>query len=92
MVRPQKNYNKISPVTVTMNAVLGFQNGCSKEIGKFMESYKETLTPASLSLYYYIAYQFIQQMHGNEKSDKIEVKHVYNLMLLHTPLLWKEWV
>ncbi|CAC5379290.1 unnamed protein product [Mytilus coruscus] len=70
VVYPQNN--KIHPMTVTMNAVLGFGNGCSKDIGKFMESYKETLTPASLSLYYYIAYQFIQQMHENEKRIKIE--------------------
>ncbi|CAC5398408.1 unnamed protein product [Mytilus coruscus] len=70
VVSPQNN--KIHPVTVTMNAVLGFGNGFSKDIGKFMESYKETLTPASLSLYYYIAYQFIQQMHENQKPIKVE--------------------
>ncbi|CAC5398404.1 TRPM7 [Mytilus coruscus] len=64
--------NKNHPITVTMNAVLEFRGESSKNIGKFMETYKEKLTPASLSLYYYIAYQFIQQMHEKQKLVKIE--------------------
>ena len=32
------------------------------ETKDFMESYENSMTPASLSLYFYIAYQFIQEI------------------------------
>lgn len=32
-----------------------------EEVEEFMSSYKNSLTPASLRLYFYLAYQFIQQ-------------------------------
>ncbi|VDI13157.1 Hypothetical predicted protein [Mytilus galloprovincialis] len=37
---------------------------------KFKESIKEILTPSSLPLYYYIAYQLIQRMQGDKKATK----------------------
>jgi hypothetical protein len=39
----------------------------------FMEDYQNSMTPASLSLYFYIAYQFIQEIPNESEDDKKEV-------------------
>ncbi|XP_063431695.1 transient receptor potential cation channel subfamily M member-like 2 [Mytilus trossulus] len=57
-----------SPTAVSINAISGTLRADNR---KFMNSYKEILTPSSLPLYYYIAYQFIQEMQA-EKKVKIE--------------------
>lgn len=59
--------NRINPKSVTLhNAKMG------GEVKQFMTKYQESLTPASLPLYFYIAYQFIQEM--SNKDDKRQVK------------------
>ncbi|CAC5398391.1 TRPM2 [Mytilus coruscus] len=58
----------IQPTALYKNAIGGTLRADDR---KFMASYKEILTPSSLQLYYYIAYQFIQEMQG-EKKVKIE--------------------
>ena len=55
--------NSIHPVTSTKINIKG-------ETKAFMEGYQKSLTPASLSLYFYIAYQFIQEMPYKSKDDK----------------------
>ncbi|XP_063431693.1 uncharacterized protein LOC134714381 [Mytilus trossulus] len=73
--------NKVHPMTITMSAVCEFYYDFHKKIGAFMESYKETLTPASLSLYYYIAYQFIQEMDDtNNGTENIKIQN-FNILL-----------
>ncbi|XP_052100137.1 transient receptor potential cation channel subfamily M member-like 2 [Mytilus californianus] len=52
------------PTAVSINAMIGTLQADNR---KFMDSYKEILTPSSLPLYYYIAYQFIQEMQGEKK-------------------------
>jgi hypothetical protein len=42
----------------------------------FMEDYQNSMTPASLSLYFYIAYQFIQEIPNESEDDKKEVTKV----------------
>ncbi|VDI46867.1 Hypothetical predicted protein [Mytilus galloprovincialis] len=61
------NYGQ-QPAAVSKNVLGGTMRANDH---KFMASYKEILTPSSLPLYYYIAYQFIQEMKG-EKKVKIE--------------------
>ena len=46
------------------------------ETKDFMESYENSMTPASLSLYFYIAYQFIQEIPKESEDDKKEVTKV----------------
>jgi len=64
--------NSIHPAltgtTVTLNNI--HIEGKTKD---FMEDYQKSMTPASLSLYFYIAYQFIQEMLYESKKDKEEV-------------------
>ncbi|CAG2199288.1 unnamed protein product [Mytilus edulis] len=62
------NYGQ-QPAAVSKNVLGGTMRANDH---KFMASYKEILTPSSLPLYYYIAYQFIPEMKG-EKKVKIEV-------------------
>jgi len=63
--------NSIHPATtVTLNNI----NIERETKGKaFMERYQESLTPASLSLYFYIAYQFIQEMPYKSEDDEKDV-------------------
>ncbi|XP_063432252.1 transient receptor potential cation channel subfamily M member 2-like isoform X3 [Mytilus trossulus] len=59
-----KKEDRVHPTAVSVNAISGpFGN----DNRKFMDSYKEILTPSSLPLYYYIAYQFIQEMQGEKR-------------------------
>ncbi|XP_052100138.1 uncharacterized protein LOC127734332 [Mytilus californianus] len=76
----QPNSNKVHPMTVTMNAVCEVNYDFHTKKGAFMETYKETLTPASLPLYYYIAYQFIQEM--NDPNNGTENTKVQNFNIL----------
>ncbi|CAC5398395.1 unnamed protein product [Mytilus coruscus] len=55
---------RVHPTAVSINAISGTLRTDNR---KFMASYKEILTPSSLPLYYYIAYQFIQEMQGEKK-------------------------
>lgn len=72
---PKGRYNKVHPMTVTQNTVFEFSYDVHKKVGPFMEKYKETLTPASLSLYYYIACQFIQEMNDtNNGTENIKIQ------------------
>ncbi|XP_063431696.1 transient receptor potential cation channel subfamily M member 2-like [Mytilus trossulus] len=64
----QSPYNDQQPAAVSTNVIGGTMRANDH---KFMASYKEILTPSSLPLYYYIAYQFIQEMKG-AKTVKIE--------------------
>ncbi|OPL33639.1 transient 3 receptor potential cation channel subfamily m member, partial [Mytilus galloprovincialis] len=59
----------ISSSTVTTNNM-----NVTGEVKKFMERYQKSLTPASLPLYFYIAYQFIQENSFNaEKTQNFEI-------------------
>ncbi|XP_071166898.1 transient receptor potential cation channel subfamily M member-like 2 [Mytilus edulis] len=58
-----KKEERVYPTAVSVNAISGIRN----DNQKFMDSYKEILTPSSLPLYYYIAYQFIQEMQGEKR-------------------------
>ena len=57
--------------TVTLNNI--HIKGKTKD---FMESYQNSITPASLSLYFYIAYQFIQEIPNESEDDKKDVTKV----------------
>ena len=57
--------------TVTLNNIQ-----IKGETKDFMESYENSMTPASLSLYFYIAYQFIQEIPNESEDDKKEVTKV----------------
>lgn len=57
--------------TVTLNNIQ--IKGENKD---FMEDYQNSMTPASLSLYFYIAYQFIQEIPNESEDDKKEVTKV----------------
>ena len=48
------------------------------EVKEFMEHYQKTLTPASLPLYFYIAYQFIQEMPVDDSEEKTTVGLLIN--------------
>ena len=58
--------------TVTLNNIQIIEG----ETKDFMEDYQRSITPASLSLYFYIAYQFIQQIPNESEDDKKEVTKV----------------
>ncbi|XP_063435619.1 uncharacterized protein LOC134716540 [Mytilus trossulus] len=61
-------YNGIKPVsTVTCNNM-----NVTGEVKEFMQRYQTSLTPASLPLYFYIAYQFIQEMPVSDNDFKTE--------------------
>ncbi|XP_071171553.1 transient receptor potential cation channel subfamily M member-like 2 [Mytilus edulis] len=72
----KSNWNKLNGVhpmlpssTVTTNNM-----NVTGEVKKFMERYQKSLTPASLPLYFYIAYQFIQENSFNaEKTQNFEI-------------------
>jgi len=68
-------WNSIHPAltgtTVTLNNI-----HIKGETKDFMEDYQKSMTPASLSLYFYIAYQFIQEMPYKSKDDKKDVTKV----------------
>ena len=57
--------------TVTLNNIQ-----IKGETKDFMESYENSMTPASLSLYFYIAYQFIQEIPNESEDDKKDVTKV----------------
>ncbi|XP_076101184.1 transient receptor potential cation channel subfamily M member 2-like [Mytilus galloprovincialis] len=59
-----KTKERVNPTAVSTNAICGTLQASNR---KFMNSYKKILTPSSLPLYYYIAYQFIQEMQGEKK-------------------------
>ena len=57
------NHCKVYPaISVTANNAK-----IEGEMTKFMTTYQESLTPASLPLYFYIAYQFIQEFPEEEQ-------------------------
>jgi hypothetical protein len=58
--------------TVTLNNIQIIEG----ETKDFMEDYQRSITPASLSLYFYIAYQFIQEIPKESEDDKKEVTKV----------------
>ncbi|CAC5398402.1 TRPM2 [Mytilus coruscus] len=55
---------RVHPTAVSINAM----HGTLPADKKSMASIKEILTPSSLPLYYYIAYQFVQGMQGEKKA------------------------
>ncbi|XP_076102526.1 transient receptor potential cation channel subfamily M member 2-like isoform X1 [Mytilus galloprovincialis] len=58
--------NSVKPVsTVTCNNM-----NVTGEVKEFMQRYQTSLTPASLPLYFYIAYQFIQEMPVDDNDFK----------------------
>lgn len=60
--------NRVKPVsTVTCNNM-----NVTGEVKEFMQRYQTSLTPASLPLYFYIAYQFIQEMPVSDNDFKTE--------------------
>ncbi|CAG2188702.1 TRPM2 [Mytilus edulis] len=60
--------NSVKPVsTVTCNNM-----NVTGEVKEFMQRYQTSLTPASLPLYFYIAYQFIQEMPVDDNDFKTE--------------------
>ncbi|VDI36243.1 Hypothetical predicted protein [Mytilus galloprovincialis] len=62
--------NSVKPVsTVTCNNM-----NVTGEVKEFMQRYQTSLTPASLPLYFYIAYQFIQEMPVSDNDFKTEVR------------------
>lgn len=77
----------ISPILVKSNGIVGPKNNSVKpvstvtcnnmnvtgEVKEFMQRYQTSLTPASLPLYFYIAYQFIQEMPVSDNDFKTKV-------------------
>ncbi|CAC5377436.1 unnamed protein product [Mytilus coruscus] len=59
-------------LTVTGNALLT-QTISTMKTGEFMEKYQATLSPASLPLFYYIAYQTIQDMNKENKTQNFKI-------------------
>ncbi|XP_052100124.1 transient receptor potential cation channel subfamily M member 2-like isoform X2 [Mytilus californianus] len=56
---------KVNPTSVSINAMGGTLRADNR---KFKDSIKEILTPSSLPLYYYIAYQLIQEIQGEKRA------------------------
>ncbi|VDI13155.1 Hypothetical predicted protein [Mytilus galloprovincialis] len=69
-----KTKERVNPTAVSTNAICGTLQASNR---KFMNSYKKILTPSSLPLYYYIAYQFIQEMQG----EKTVIIENFNMLL-----------
>ena len=69
----ERGRNSVHPAstrtTVTLNNIQKYKG----ETKDFMEGYQKSVMPASLSLYFYIAYQFIQEM-PDESNDDTEEK------------------
>ncbi|CAC5379296.1 unnamed protein product [Mytilus coruscus] len=63
---------KIAILTVTRNALLTSTISTIKK-GEFMEKYQATLSHASLPLFYYIAYQTIQDMNEGNKTQNFKI-------------------
>ena len=62
--------NSVHPSSVTLHNAKVEGN-----VKEFMEGYQKSLSPASLPLYFYIAYQFIQEM--SDEGDKTQVQLNY---------------
>ena len=60
-----------------------------EEVKIFMKNYEKSLTPASLPLYFYIAYQFIQKTYFNENDLKEVGDSIYRKYKTYRKLVAK---
>lgn len=87
----KSNWNKLNSVhpmlpssTVTTNNM-----NVTGEVKKFMERYQKSLTPASLPLYFYIAYQFIQENSFNAEKTQVSFVKKKILKYFYVVIPWK---